>query len=163
MLNVYEMPLVRGARYAVASSESQAPDAHREPPRTAHRAFYFLDLPGYGYARASHAERQAFQHLVTGALARPRLAGVLWLLDSRREPSADDRAIQELFAGRETRVLAALTKSDKLARGLRPARERELRDALALDSDQVIVTSARAGEGIADLRASLQRLVGQTG
>jgi len=163
MLNVYEMPLVRGARYAVASSESQAPDAHREPPRTAHRAFYFLDLPGYGYARASHAERQAFRHLVTGALARPRLAGVLWLLDSRREPSADDRAIQELFAGRETRVLAALTKSDKLARGLRPARERELRDALALDSDQVIVTSARAGEGIADLRASLQRLVGQTG
>ena len=71
--------------------------------------------------------------------------------------------MQDLFAGRETRVLAALTKSDKLARGLRPARERELRDALALDSDQVIVTSARAGEGIADLRASLQRLVGQTG
>src|SRR5207237_10616262 len=94
LLNVYEIPLVRGARYAVASSESQPPDAHRAPPRTAHRAFYFLDLPGYGYARASHAERHAFRGLVTGALERPRLAGVVWLLDSRREPSVDDRAIQ---------------------------------------------------------------------
>jgi len=163
MLNVYEMPLVRGARYAVASPESQPPDAHREPPRTAHRAFYFLDLPGYGYARASHAERQAFRRLVTGALERPRLAGVLWLLDSRREPSAEDRAIHELLAQRDTRVLAALTKSDKLPRGRRPTRERELRDALALDTDQLIVTSARAGVGIADLRGSIERLIDPAG
>ena len=160
MLNVYEIPLVRGARYAVASPESQPPDAHREPPRTAHRAFYFLDLPGYGYARASHAERHAFRGLVTGALARPRLAGVVWLLDSRREPSVDDRAIQELFAGRETPVLAALTKSDKLSHGERRTRERELPKTLELDPDQVIVTSARAGVGIADLRDSIGRLVG---
>jgi len=163
MLNVYEMPLVRGARYAVASPESQPPDAHREPPRTAHRAFYCLDLPGYGYARASHAERQAFRRLVTGALERPRLAGVLWLLDSRREPSAEDRAIHELLAQRDTRVLAALTKSDKLPRGRRPTRERELRDALALDPDQLIVTSARAGVGIADLRGSIERLLDPAG
>src|SRR5207248_9667115 len=138
------------AQYAVASPESQPPDAHREPPRTAHRAFYLLDLPGYGYARASHTERHAFKRLVTRALERPRLAGVVWLLDSRREPSADDRAIQELFGGRETRVLAALTKSDKLPRGERVARERALRETLALDPDQMIVTSARAGVGIAD-------------
>ena len=159
MLNVYEMPLVRGARYAVASSESQAPDAHREPPRTGHRTFYFLDLPGYGYARASHAERHAFRGLVTGALERPRLAGVVWLLDSRREPSVDDRAIQELFAGRETPVLAALTKSDKLPRGERVARERALRETLALDADQLIVTSAREKEGIEDLRDAIAGLV----
>jgi len=150
---------MRGARYAVASPESQPPDAHREPPRTAHRAFYFLDLPGYGYARASHAERHAFRGLVTGALERPRLAGVVWLLDSRREPSADDRAMQELFGGRATRVLAALTKSDKLPRGLRLTRERELRETLALDADQLVVTSAREKEGIEDLRDAIAGLV----
>jgi len=135
MLNVYEMPLVR--------------------------AFYFLDLPGYGYARASHTERHAFKRLVTGALERPRLAGVVWLLDSRREPSAEDRAIQELLAARETPVLAALTKSDKLSQGERRTRERELPKTLELDPDQVIVTSARAGVGIADLRDSIQRVVGR--
>ena len=96
---------------------------------------------------------------VTGALARPRLAGVVWLLDSRREPSVDDRAIQELFAGRETPVLAALTKSDKLPRGERVARERALRETLALDADQLIVTSAREKEGIEDLRDAIAGLV----
>jgi len=159
MLNVYEIPLVRGAQSAVAPVEDRPPDAHREQPRTAHRAFYFLDLPGYGYSRASHADRRTFRLLITHALNRPRLAGVLWLLDVRHEPSTDDRAMQELFAGRETRVLAALTKSDKLARGVRPARERELRDALALDPDQVIVTSAREGTGIGELREAVCGLI----
>ena len=139
------------------------PGGSGQPGGPGRWSVYLADLPGYGYARASHAERQAFRRLVTGALARPRLTGVLWLLDSRREPSTDDRAIQELLAGRETRVLAALTKSDKVPRGLRPTRERELRDALALDADQVIVTSARAGEGIADLRESIGRLASQAG
>jgi GTP-binding protein len=122
-------------------------------------AYYLLDLPGYGYARASHADRQAFRHLITGALARPGVAGVLWLLDSRREPSAEDRAIQELFAERHTRVLAALTKSDKLPRGQRSTRERELRDALELDDDQLIITSAQEKEGIEELREAIAGLI----
>jgi len=160
MLNVYEIPLVRGAQSAVAPVEDRPPDAHREQPRTAHRAFYFLDLPGYGYSRASQADRRTFRLLIMHALNRPRLAGVLWLLDVRHEPSTDDRAMQELFAGRETRVLAALTKSDKLARGERPARERELRDALALDPDQMVVTSAQQNEGIAELKEAIWGLIG---
>jgi len=68
--------------------------------------------------------------------------------------------MQELFAERETRVLAALTKSDKLSRTERPRRESELREALGLDEDQVIVTSARDGTGIEDLRESIWWLVG---
>src|SRR2546429_6669454 len=56
------------------------------------------------------------------SLDRARLAGVLWLLDIRREPSDDDRAMQELFAERETPVLAALTKGDTLARAARARR-----------------------------------------
>ena len=61
------------------------------------RGFYLLDLPGYGYSRASHTDRRAFRLLVTHTLARPQLAGVLWLLDIRRDPSPEDRAIHELF------------------------------------------------------------------
>src|SRR5881397_825639 len=137
MLNVYEIPLVHGAQSAVAPVEDLPPDAHREQPHTAHRAFYFLDLPGYGYARAAQTERAAFRHLIRHVIERPRLAGVLWLLDIRREPSDDDRAMQELVAERETPVLAALTKSDAVARAARAHRERELRATLELDEDQV--------------------------
>lgn len=121
---------------------------------------YLLDLPGYGYSRASQTDRQAFRLLITHALARPRLVGVLWLLDLRREPSSDDRAMQELFAERETRVLAAFTKSDKLPRTELQRRATKLRETLGLDEDQMIVTSAREGTGIEELRESIGRLVG---
>ncbi len=160
MLNVYELPLVRGAPYAVAPAEGQPPDVHQPQPRTAHRALYLLDLPGYGYARAAQTERAAFRHLIRHVIERPRLAGVLWLLDIRREPSEDDRAMQDLFAARETPVLATLTKSDALARGARARRLLELQDVLELQDDQMIVTSAREKEGIAELREAIAGLVG---
>ncbi len=125
--------------------------------------YYFLDLPGYGYARAAQGERTRFRQLIAHVLERARLAGVLWLLDLRREPSPDDRAMHERFAVRETRVLAAFTKSDKVARAERPRRESALRDALGLAADQLIVTSARTGEGVAELREAIAELVKQAG
>ncbi len=127
---------------------------------TTHHAFYFLDLPGYGYARASQADRAAFGRLIAHTLARPRCSGVLWLLDLRRDPSADDRAMQDLFAARETPVLAVLTKSDTLSRREGAQRERGLQAALALDDDQLIATSVREGTGIGELREAIGRLVG---
>jgi GTP-binding protein len=121
--------------------------------------YYLLDLPGYGYSRASRTDRAAFRGLVTHTLDRARLAGILWLLDIRREPSDDDRAMQALLAERETPVLAALTKGDAVARAARTRRERELRSALELVDDQVIVTSARENEGIEELREAIGELI----
>jgi GTP-binding protein len=121
---------------------------------------FFLDLPGYGYSRAGKADRIAFRRLVRHALNRARLAGVVWLLDIRHEPSADDRTMQDLLAEGETRALAALTKGDKLARREREKREQELRATLGLPEDQVIVTSAKTGEGIPELREAIAELIG---
>ena len=151
MMNVYVLGAGSGERY---------PSVHRKEPLPAPRSVYLLDLPGYGYARAAQTERAAFRHLIRHVIERPRLAGVLWLLDIRRDPSDDDRAMQELLAERETRVLAALTKSDVLARSARARREAELQGALELKDDQMIVTSARAKEGIAELREAIAGLVG---
>jgi len=145
MLNVFEMP---GAGSVGAQ--------HAAP---LHHAYYLLDLPGYGYARASQADLRAFRLLITHVLDRARLMGVLWLLDIRREPSDDDRAMQAFFAERETPVLAALTKSDAVPRAVRTKRERELRSALELGEDQVIVTSARKNEGIGELREAIAGLI----
>ena len=151
MLNVYLL----GAR-----SEERYPPVQRKEPLPAPRSLYLLDLPGYGYAKASHTDRRAFRLLITHVLHRARLAGVLWLLDIRHEPSIDDRAMQDLFAARQTPVLAALTKSDKLPRTRRERRAREVRETLALDQDQVIVTSARKDERIGELGEAVRRLVG---
>jgi GTP-binding protein len=119
---------------------------------------YLLDLPGYGYARASHGARTAFRGLLTHALLRARLGGVVWLLDLRRTLSADDRAMQDALAERGTRVLATFTKADKLARGERLRRERELRAELGLADDQCVLTSARTGDGMAELREAVASL-----
>jgi len=67
--------------------------------------------------------------------------------------------MQELLAERETRVLAALTKSDVLARSARARREAELQGALELEDDQMIVTSARQKEGIEELREAIGELI----
>jgi GTP-binding protein len=91
-------------------------------------------------------------------LHRPRLSGVVWLLDIRHDPSEGDRGMQDLFAAAGTRVLAAVTKSDKLSGAQRRQREAALRQALALDEDQVVVTSARTGLGIPELRAAIAAL-----
>jgi GTP-binding protein len=121
---------------------------------------YFLDLPGYGYARAGKAQRAAFRGLVKHALRRERLRGVVWLLDIRHALSADDQAMQDALADEEkTHVLAALTKGDKLSSAKRSTRERELREELGLPEDQVVATSAKTGEGIADLQEAIAGLI----
>src|SRR5437016_3031802 len=120
---------------------------------------YFLDLPGYGYARVGKAQRAAFRGLVKHALRRERLRGVVWLLDIRHALSTDDQAMQDAVAEEQTQGLAALTKGDKLSSGKRSTRERELREELGLPEDQVTVTSAKTGEGIADLQDAIAGLI----
>jgi len=126
------------------------------------RSHYFLDLPGYGYARAGKAQRAAFRGLLKHALLREQLRGVVWLLDIRHPPSVDDRVMQDVLAEGAMHVLAALTKGDKLSREQRRIRERELRGELELPEDQVLVTSARTGEGIAELREAIAGLIEAT-
>jgi GTP-binding protein len=137
------------------------PPTSPRPHAPAPPSFYILDLPGYGYARVSQAERAGYRRLFAAILQRPRLHGVLWLLDLRHEPSADDRDMQDVLAATGARVLAAFTKADKLPRGRRLERERTLRSALALDAEQSILTSARSGEGIGELREAVDELIGK--
>jgi GTP-binding protein len=132
------------------------------PGRTAHinvfqlPDLYLLDLPGYGFARVSLAERHRYQQLVLGVLEkRATLTGVLWLLDIRRDPSAEDRAYGDVLAGRGIPVLVALTKGDKLPFAQRQKRQGELHAMLALPEEQVQLTSSTTGEGIAELGQSL--------
>jgi GTP-binding protein len=122
---------------------------------------YLVDVPGYGWAKVGQTERAAFRRLVEGYLStRPRLAGVLWLLDLRREPSADDEAIGALLAGRGVPTLAILTKADQVPRAQRKARTRAVTGPLGLDEAACVVTSARTREGMEELRDSVLAFLG---
>jgi GTP-binding protein len=122
--------------------------------------FYLVDLPGYGYARASRQHRAGFRRLVHDCLVRrDTLTGVLWLLDIRHPPSQDDHAMAALLGDRGLPVLAAVTKADKIPRGQRRAHVSAILGALELGEDQCVITSAQTREGIADLRESVDGLV----
>jgi GTP-binding protein len=91
---------------------------------------------------------------------RPTLAGVIWLLDVRRDPSRDDFEIQDLLIESGRPVLAVLTKSDKLSRTAGAARTSEIAAALGLHLDHVQLTSSKSRQGIAELGQSILATVG---
>ena len=122
--------------------------------------WYLVDLPGYGFAKVSHGERAAFRQLLADYVnTRERLAGAVWLLDIRRDPSPEDLEMGKRFADRAVPILAAITKSDKVTRIHRRERLRTILDAVGIPEDQAILTSAQTGEGIEDLRGSINALV----
>jgi GTP-binding protein len=125
--------------------------------------FYLVDLPGYGFARAGKAARAGYRRLVERyLLERPMLAGVVWLLDVRHDPSREDQAMQELLAQSGRPVLVALTKADKLTRSARTERVGAIAVALGLQEDQIQLTSSASRLGIAELAASIVAAVGGT-
>lgn len=76
-----------------------------------------VDLPGYGYAKRSQSEIKRWGQLMqTYFDGSRRIVLALLLLDSRREPNADDIAMLECFAAARTPFAAVLTKTDKLKR-----------------------------------------------
>ena len=78
--------------------------------------FVLVDLPGYGYARVSKTRRQEWRPMLNRYLTRTnQLRGVVMLLDVRREPTDDDRAMLDFLGEHEVPVLIAVTKIDKLA------------------------------------------------
>jgi GTP-binding protein len=118
--------------------------------------FYLVDLPGYGYARADKTQRAGFRRLLDSYVAaRQALAGVVWLLDIRHDPSEEDLEMRESLAAAGCPVLVVLTKADKLGRTARQAQVAALARALDMPEDQLQSTSIRTGDGIADLGASI--------
>ena len=119
-------------------------------------AFYLVDLPGYGFAKASKTARAGYRKLITDYLkGRADVAGLVWLLDIRRSPSAEDKWMLELLHSQGHPTLIVLTKADKIGRQERQQRLSSVAGDLLADVDQVQLVSAKSGEGIADLGASL--------
>jgi GTP-binding protein len=117
---------------------------------------YLVDLPGYGFARASKGSRAGYRKLVNQYLrGRETLKGVVWLLDIRHRPSADDLQMQQLLSESGRPVLAVFTKVDKLTRSGLPPRARQLAEALGLQQDQIQVTSSSSKLGITELATSI--------
>lgn len=122
--------------------------------------FVLVDLPGYGYARISREKKSEWRPMIESYLRRTtQLRGIVLLLDIRREPSDDDRAMLDFLAEVEVPTIVALTKTDKLSKAMAQERAGEISRALALEADQVIPFSAHTGEGRVELLEAIAGLV----
>jgi len=120
----------------------------------------FVDLPGYGWAQVPKAERERWRGLVESYLEnREDLRCAVLLQDLRRDLSEDEELLIAWLAERGIPVILALTKSDKLPQAKRARRVAELRRAVNLPEDRVVVTSAEKGIGIEELWRAIDALL----
>lgn len=96
-------------------------------------AFYFVDMPGYGYAKVSESQRRAWRRLIEQyLLERQQLRAVIQIVDLRHPPTRDDVDMWEWLRHYEKVRLCVATKADKLPRGQRPIHAREIAAGLGL-------------------------------
>ena len=122
---------------------------------------YLVDLPGYGYAKVSKAERDRWGRLMENYFASGLITLGVMIVDARHKPTADDVTMAGWFYDAECPLAVAANKLDKLKKSeVEPNLER-IRETLDLrEGDGLIPFSAERGDGkeqlIALLRAMLE-------
>lgn len=115
---------------------------------------YFVDLPGYGYAKVSKSEKERWSGLIEGYLNSDRdLRLVFLLVDMRHAPSADDLDMINYLIDTELPFVIVLTKADKLKKTEREKRMAAFRTEIpCFDDIHVIPFSSQTFEGVEELR-----------
>jgi len=111
---------------------------------------YFVDLPGYGYAKVPAEVKRQWNIILHQYLTeREQLKLVVQLIDSRHPPTPKDLEMISLLDEAEVPTLIVATKIDKLTRSERDKNLREIRKVLELESEALVIPfSAVTGEGV---------------
>lgn len=121
--------------------------------------FYLVDLPGYGYAKAPREVRKQLKQLIEDYLTdNDRLAGLVLLLDCRRDMTDEDMQLVAWLTDRALPTLAVVTKTDKLNRDKVGRKVREVQSRLGVTA---IAFSATTGVGKKELLGSIMTLISQ--
>ncbi len=121
---------------------------------------YFVDLPGYGYAKTSRAEQERLKKLIFGYLEADRdLRLAIQLVDMRHAPSADDVTMMNALIDAEIPFIIVFTKADKLNKTEREKRMLGFAQEIPCYEDiHTIAYSAKTFEGQETLRALLSEI-----
>ena len=122
---------------------------------------YLVDLPGYGYAKVSNADRERWDDLINSYFEAPRHHTLLvQLIDCRHAPSADDLQMLKYLHYHQIPFVVALTKADKLKKSqLAKTQEDFEKVCLPYGCQKVVLTSGENGYGIPELQAVLNAAV----
>lgn len=122
---------------------------------------YFVDLPGYGYAKVSKSERGRWGRLMEQFFAEAGLItlGVM-IVDSRHKPTADDVTMANWFLGTGCPMVVVANKCDKLKKSEIEPNIAQIRETLGLPGDiEIILFSAEKGTGSDVLMSKIMEFI----
>ena len=125
------------------------------------RQCYFVDLPGYGYAKVSKAERDRWGRLMEAYFASGLITRGVQIVDARHKPTADDVTMMNWFKSTGCPVVVVANKLDKLKKSEIEPNLQCIREVLELGEEHILLPfSAEKRQGAEELRTLL---VGQQG
>jgi len=123
-------------------------------------SFYFVDVPGYGYAKVSKTDRESFGKMIDLYLKqRQQLKLVILLVDFRHEPSNDDLLMYEFLNSYGIPCIVVGTKADKIPRNQRRKHEKIILKAMNVEEDMFLPYSSETKENIEEIYSLLEQVV----
>lgn len=128
-------------------------------------SFYYVDLPGYGYAKVSLQEKERWGKMIERYLHTSRqLRAVFLLVDIRHEPSANDKMMYEWMVYHGYAPVIIATKLDKIKRSQLQKQLKLIRSGLGLKGESLILPfSAETKQGREEIWALLEELMQEQG
>ena len=110
---------------------------------------FFVDVPGYGYAKVSKTEREAWGKMIeTYITSREQLRAVIQIVDLRHPPSKDDQMMYDFMKHYNIPCIIIATKADKIPKGKWDKHKKIVRETLDMEKgDPLIVFSSETGLG----------------
>ncbi|HSJ38595.1 MAG TPA: ribosome biogenesis GTP-binding protein YihA/YsxC [Planococcus sp. (in: firmicutes)] len=110
---------------------------------------FYVDVPGYGYAKVSKSEREAWGKMIERYITdREPLRAVIQIVDLRHPPSRDDMAMYDFMKHFDIPCIVIATKADKIPKGKWDKHKKIVRDTLEMEkTDPLIVFSSETGLG----------------
>ena len=124
---------------------------------------YFVDLPGYGYAKVSQQEKEKWGKMIEKYLHRSKvLQAVFLLVDIRHEPSANDRQMYEWILANGYHPIVIATKLDKINRSQIAKQVKLVKQGLGVDKDTIVIPfSAETKQGREEIYDLIDQLTGK--
>ena len=124
---------------------------------------YFVDLPGYGYAKVSQQEKEKWGKMIEKYLHRSKvLQAVFLLVDIRHEPSANDRQMYEWILANGYHPIVIATKLDKINRSQIAKQVKLVKQGLGVDKDTIVIPfSAETKQGREEIYDLIDQLIGK--
>jgi len=123
------------------------------------KQFYFVDLPGYGYAAVGHAEKAAWGNLLSAYIEHRRtISLIVLLLDSRHPAMQSDRAMIDFLEFHDKPYGIVLTKYDKLTQKEK-VQTRRVMESCAVKAKFIVNYSSFSGKGKSELLAHFDHYI----